>query len=548
MRCFIGFFGLSRFLRHTACAVHTGIYDPLRTAGIETVRVGHFNLPQVITNPRSGELGIVPDRDESALLELDLCWAEPQDRAAIAAEFAVGRAFPDALGDQYKSLANLCYQLHSLKRLWSLMQLLGIKESDFVLLLRPDLLYLDRLDPALHLAPLLEGRADLIVPGWQAWGGLNDRFAFCTGRAAEIYATRMRLFGEACSRMHGIHPEGFLRFVAESHGLRVALTDLRAARVRANGKIAANDIGMIHRPASSAVETPTAAADSGGRAAADAAPCTTMQHERTQADRLEPRRPPDVSTLRLHRIMTDGLARVSPIGGTHYLKFLDCLHRQRRIGRYLEIGTQRGMSLNCASCRSVAIDPEFLLDKAQWAARPGINLFEMTSDEFFSANDPCDILGGPIDLAFIDGMHLSEFVLRDFFNVEKYCSEDSLIVLHDVLPQNFEMTERDRRPLMRRDRALAAAWTGDVWRVVPLLRRERPDLCIQVLDCPPTGLLLVSKLNPQHQVSGSRLEELTLSLADREPPESAFWSFIEAEAVLSSASMVSATPLSSVAA
>jgi hypothetical protein len=245
MRCLIGFFGITRSLRHTAASIQAGLFEPLRQAGITTLRVGHFNLPERLSNPRSGEFDVVLDRGESALLGLDLCWVEPQSDGAISAELAVARGFPDAFGDQYRSLANLCHQLRSLERVWSLLQLAGVGEDDLVLLLRPDLLYLDRLDPAEHLALLLDGRADLIVPRWQSWGGLNDRFAFCTARGARVYATRFRLFADACREMGGMHAETFLHFATICHRLRVGLTDLRAVRVRADGRVAANDAAML---------------------------------------------------------------------------------------------------------------------------------------------------------------------------------------------------------------------------------------------------------------------------------------------------------------
>lgn len=245
MRCLIGFFGLARSLRHTAGAIHAGFYDPLRRAGIATLRAGHFNLPARIDNPRSGERAIVPDRADCTLLRLDLCWIEPQQDTVIAGEMTIARRFPDSFGDEYRSLTNLCHQLHSLARLWSLMVLLGVADDDLVLLLRPDLLYLDVLDPSRHLAPLLNGQADLIVPGWQSWGGVNDRFAFCTGSAARLYANRIRLFPGACEAMGRMHPESFLALTVRDNGLRIATTGFRAARLRANGQIPANDLGMV---------------------------------------------------------------------------------------------------------------------------------------------------------------------------------------------------------------------------------------------------------------------------------------------------------------
>jgi hypothetical protein len=227
----------------------------------------------------------------------------------------------------------------------------------------------------------------------------------------------------------------------------------------------------------------------------------------------------------LRKVSLDGHYRVSPLGGLPYLEFLAALHARRQVKRYLEIGTQHGMSLSLARGQAVAIDPKFLFEPS-WPETPGIHLFEMTSDAFFAAHDPCEILGGPVELAFIDGMHLADFVLRDLYNVERYCSENSLIVLHDAIPRNFEMTERDRRTEARRDKELAWNWTGDVWRVVPLLRRERPELSIQVLDCPPTGLVLVGNLDPRYRMPEGRLAELTNMLSRTEVAEAEFWSFI----------------------
>jgi hypothetical protein len=245
LRCLVGFYGLTRSVRATSGSIRCGFYDPLRRAGIVSLRAGHFNLPDRIENPRSGEIGIAPDRHECALLDLDLCWIEPQDDTSVAKELETARRFPDSFGDRYRSVLNLCHQLRSLSRLWSLMQIFEVRQDDLVLLLRPDLLYLDVLDCELHLKPLIEGRADLIVPGWQSWGGVNDRFAFCSAYAAAIYADRFREFTEACLSSGGMHSESFLRRVLRRRGLRIAPTDFRAVRLRAHGAIAPNDIGMI---------------------------------------------------------------------------------------------------------------------------------------------------------------------------------------------------------------------------------------------------------------------------------------------------------------
>lgn len=39
-------------------------------------------------------------------------------------------------------------------------------------------------------------------------------------------------------------------------------------------------------------------------------------------------------------------------------------------------------------------------------------------------------------------------------------------------------------------------WIGDVWKVIPILRKYRKDLKIHFIDCPPTGVVMISNLDP----------------------------------------------------
>ena len=47
---------------------------------------------------------------------------------------------------------------------------------------------------------------------------------------------------------------------------------------------------------------------------------------------------------------------------------------------------------------------------------------------------------GP-DIAFLDGMHRAEYLLRDFMNTERFSHERTLILLHDCLPVNARMAD-----------------------------------------------------------------------------------------------------------
>ena len=187
--------------------------------------------------------------------------------------------------------------------------------------------------------------------------------------------------------------------------------------------------------------------------------------------------------------------------GVGYLKLLRRLHTVKRPNTYLEIGTAAGKTLALARCASIAIDPRFRLARDVRQGRAGdkraCHLFEMTSDAFFAAQSPSALFGRPVDLAFIDGMHHFEFALRDFMNIEPHCRPDSLVVLHDCLPVDGHMARRDPR-----DRSGAAqahypgAWAGDTWKALWILQRYRPDLRIFAFDAPPSGLVVITQLDP----------------------------------------------------
>jgi hypothetical protein len=44
------------------------------------------------------------------------------------------------------------------------------------------------------------------------------------------------------------------------------------------------------------------------------------------------------------------------------------------------------------------------------------------------------------------------------------------------------------------------SWTGDVWKVILILKKYRPELRVFFLDCPPTGLVAISGLHKDSRV------------------------------------------------
>jgi predicted O-methyltransferase YrrM len=191
-------------------------------------------------------------------------------------------------------------------------------------------------------------------------------------------------------------------------------------------------------------------------------------------------------------------AAMAAAGG--YRALLERLHERLRPRTYVEIGVRRGLSLGAAvpGTRMVGIDPEPEIGDPQVAQVASI--FSETSDDFFRDHDLRAELGRlPVDLAFVDGMHLFEFALRDFANLERYARPGSVILVHDVLPEGPEMATRQFKGM---------GWCGDVWKLVPCLRETRPDLQVTVIDTEPTGLALITTLDPFSTALRDRHDEL----------------------------------------
>lgn len=174
-----------------------------------------------------------------------------------------------------------------------------------------------------------------------------------------------------------------------------------------------------------------------------------------------------------------------------YLNLLDQVQQALRPRTYVEIGVRFGTSLQLAlpGTKCVGIDPAAEL---RYPVPRHAEVFNMKSDDFFAAHDLREVLGGrPVDIAFIDGMHWFEYALRDFANIEAACSPGSVVFIHDCYPIDAASAARERTTKL---------WSGDVWKTILALRELRPDLDVVTLDAKPTGLAMVTRLDPTSRV------------------------------------------------
>ena len=182
--------------------------------------------------------------------------------------------------------------------------------------------------------------------------------------------------------------------------------------------------------------------------------------------------------------------------GPDYKAWLDWLHAQLRPRLYLEIGVERGETLALARppTRVVGVDPA---PKGQSLARclaEGV-LVPSTSAEFFAA-PPADAgMDGGFELAFVDGDHRFAAVLDDFIGLEAMAAPGAVVALHDTLPVDALTAAPERR---------SGFYSGDGWKIVPCLRALRTELRIVTLPVAPTGLTLITGLDPRSKLLRSR--------------------------------------------
>jgi hypothetical protein len=175
--------------------------------------------------------------------------------------------------------------------------------------------------------------------------------------------------------------------------------------------------------------------------------------------------------------------------------FLERVHRTLEPRFYVEIGVEYGTSIRLAACPALGIDPAPALTQP---LAPNHQISLMTSDDFFAFADVPSMLG-PLDLAYIDGMHQIEYVLKDFMNIERYCHAGSVVIIDDIYPVHPLQAERQRK---------SRFWTGDIWKIIPILRGARPDLLLLPVDTDPTGSLVVVGLDPTNDALWDRFDLL----------------------------------------
>ncbi|MBD1597287.1 hypothetical protein [Pseudomonas typographi] len=229
----VAFFGIPRNSDICFPSIERNVLAQL-PANSQVAQFYHLYKIDEIQNPRSGEAGQLSP-DNYAVFQSMEGVLETTDGVLERWDFERIKAQGDTWGDQHASIRNLIYQLHSLR---CVTQRVARFAPDFVVFVRPDNFYHTPL-PGYVFGRPRGRRANVYIPDWQWWGGLNDRFAICGQDVYEAYGNRIEhifRFCEATGRK--LHSERLLKFVLQQAGAKVCTMPTTASRVRIHGGFA----------------------------------------------------------------------------------------------------------------------------------------------------------------------------------------------------------------------------------------------------------------------------------------------------------------------
>jgi glycosyltransferase involved in cell wall biosynthesis len=131
---------------------------------------------------------------------------------------------------------------------------------------------------------------------------------------------------------------------------------------------------------------------------------------------------------------------------------------------YLEIGVEYGQTFlqtHFKDKTGVDPDPKFKVNDQ------GFKFESCTSDEFF-VNQGINSESIKYDVIFIDGMHQSEYFLRDFNNSINVIKDGGSLFIDDILPLSYnEQLKIPRKHYYEKGiLKYGEEWTGDIWKVV----------------------------------------------------------------------------------
>ena len=150
----------------------------------------------------------------------------------------------------------------------------------------------------------------------------------------------------------------------------------------------------------------------------------------------------------------------------------------RKAPKYLEIGVQRGFTLEAVVAKSrLGVDPAPRFDLS--SCPPGTGFVSATSDDFFSEN-----VEHGFAVIFLDGLHEAKQTYRDLLSALNCLESGGIILIDDVFPSDEASSLPDLELAEKRKAEEGIShlgWYGDVYKVLGMVSALHPELSVQLL-------------------------------------------------------------------
>jgi hypothetical protein len=233
MRIAVCFFGITRnFATYTLGSIERNLFETVASRDPQFRKLAHFNRLADVSNSRTGENKVSMDPEEYKLLRCDVVGQTDQEEVGRQIDFDYIKQFGDPWCDGFNSLKNLLRQFYSLNAVTEL--LLREKDRfDVVIFSRADLRFETQVEiPRIH-------PRTLYTPWFQAYHGLNDRFALGDFETMVAYGSRQCMIRQYClETRRSLNAEDYLLWYVRKRGLHSQpLTSMNFSRVRSNGVV-----------------------------------------------------------------------------------------------------------------------------------------------------------------------------------------------------------------------------------------------------------------------------------------------------------------------
>ena len=239
-RVAIGFYGITRSLKHTFRSICQNIFKPFEDNGIIYDTFIHSYNLSTYNNVRAKEYSTDMDNNEYELLNPIAYKIESDSIVRENIRLDKYHKQPDVFRNSFNTINNFVMAQYSKKQLVQLIKERK-KRYDYVFFIRPDCAYLEKF----NLKHCFQcSNNTVVVPDFHLCYKFNDRFSICN---VNNYKVMGNIFDGllVMSQKMCLHPEKNIKLFLDFNKIKIKYIPFHFVRIRLNNLIAQRDYAIV---------------------------------------------------------------------------------------------------------------------------------------------------------------------------------------------------------------------------------------------------------------------------------------------------------------